>query len=273
MDFSHDPDLELLAQALHPIAQAATKLDLEWMLIGAAARDLLLLQAGSAPSPRRTLDVDIAVCIEIWDQHEALRSELIQTHGAMPDALAPQRLHLACGMSTDIVPFGAISPDGVLHWPPDGEWTLGVAGFAEALESSSRLILPGNLPIRTTSIHHFLALKILAWNDRHSSHPGRDAPDIALLLERALDFVPLEVLYDQHEAILQQHDWDPDLSAIHVLGRRIRDSLRQESLDLLSHILRAQTLETGPLHFVRDLRIGERTLPCLLALRAGIDST
>lgn len=272
MDFSQDPDLDPIAQALHPIAHAATKLGLEWMLIGAVARDLLLLQAGAAPSRRRTLDVDIAVCIETWEQHEALTSELIQSHGAVADTTAPQRLHLASGMPIDIVPFGAISPDSVLRWPPDGEWTLAVTGFAEALDCSSTLILPGHLEIRTVSVHHLLALKLLAWSDRHLSHPGRDAPDIALLLERATDFVALDDLHDQHAAILEQHDWDPDLAAIQVMGRRLRGSLRQESLDPVIRILQAETLVTGPLHLVRELRLDERALPCLLALEAGIES-
>jgi predicted nucleotidyltransferase len=270
MDLSDKPELDLLPQALTPVSRAASKLAQDWVLIGAAARDLILLQAGSDPSPRRTKDVDIAVCVETWAQHEALRAELIHTHHATSDDSAPQRLLLACGTPIDIVPFGGISAEGAIQWPPDREWTLNVAGFEEALANCTLVILPGGLQVKTTSVHHILALKLMAWNDRHLSHPGRDAVDLALLMERATDFIELDELHDQHEHALQRHEWDPELASLDVLGQRLRDTLSPASTALVVDILRSQTLETGTLTLVRELRLDDRGLSCLRALLAGL---
>ncbi len=270
MDFSQNPDLDFLSEALHPIQEVATSLGLTWVLIGAAARDLILLHEGADPSPRRTLDVDIAISVESWDQFETLRTLLIEAHGARPESSSPQRIHLSRNMPIDIVPFGGITRDGVIRWPPEGDWTLGVAGFADALAHSIQVILPGGLRVQTTSAHHFLALKLMAWRDRHLSHPDRDASDLALVMEHATDFIGLDVLYEDHEDTLKLHDFDPDLAALHILGRKLGSALTTEAYQLVLSTLQAETSESGTLTLVRELQQGSRGLAHLRALENGL---
>jgi len=93
------------------IAQRAYALDIQFLVVGATARDLILESAYNIPPLRRTMDIDIGVRVKDWEQFEALKTNLIQTGKIHPTRLA-YRVNFRNEYPIDIIPFGRISePD------------------------------------------------------------------------------------------------------------------------------------------------------------------
>lgn len=113
----------------------AGQLGLEPLLVGATARDLLLVHVFEQPVRRATLDVDFAVALASWEQFEALKLELISGHGFQDEPRQKQRLIYGGegegkGMTIDLVPFGGLQmDDNTVAWPPDMDVLMTVTGL------------------------------------------------------------------------------------------------------------------------------------------------
>lgn len=68
----------LLASVLEALAKAYKEIGAEVYVVGAAARDLSLKLLGAGSAPRRTMDLDVAVLLEKWDEYERLTEILIK---------------------------------------------------------------------------------------------------------------------------------------------------------------------------------------------------
>jgi predicted nucleotidyltransferase len=77
---------------IRAVQAGAGQLGLEPLLVGATARDLLLVHVFEQPVRRATLDVDFAVALASWEQFEALKQELISGHGFQDEPRQKQRL-------------------------------------------------------------------------------------------------------------------------------------------------------------------------------------
>lgn len=73
-DLSAKPDLQPLAEVVRPLQLEATKLDAQVFLMGAAARDVMLLHAYGIETVRLTEDMDFGVMVRDWATFEALRA-------------------------------------------------------------------------------------------------------------------------------------------------------------------------------------------------------
>ena len=123
---------------LHHVEQACSQTGVEWMLVGALARDIHLIDiAGIVPS-RATNDVDIAVAVESWETFAALKESLIESRKFVISNNAQRLLGVddLDGRQLDIVPFGEGIRDAssLIRWPPDAAVVMSVAGFEEAFK-------------------------------------------------------------------------------------------------------------------------------------------
>ena len=112
----------LLASVLEALAKAYKEIGAEVYVVGAAARDLGLKLLGAGSAPRRTMDLDVAVLLEKWDEYERLTEILIKD--GFVKAPEKQRFYY-CGIENvryevDIVPFGDIAQEEMVAWPPEG---------------------------------------------------------------------------------------------------------------------------------------------------------
>ena len=73
LDFSHRPDLKSLGRVAHALQAAAEPAGVNFLLVGATARDLMLRYAHGIEPARQTVDVDFAVMVNSWPSFEALR--------------------------------------------------------------------------------------------------------------------------------------------------------------------------------------------------------
>lgn len=67
----------LLVELLRKLTACFKRIDREFYVIGATARDLILQQLIGAESRRRTRDLDIAIAIPDWEAFEHIKEVLI----------------------------------------------------------------------------------------------------------------------------------------------------------------------------------------------------
>ncbi|MFT7664256.1 MAG: putative nucleotidyltransferase [Planctomycetota bacterium] len=272
MDLSNKTELLELAKALRPISQRAAELRIDWLLIGAAARDIILGHMYGMRVSRATFDVDVAIQIQTWDQYSALSDALIAKDGAKLDANAKQRLHFPSSSQIDLVPFGGIEEHGEVQWPPKADPVLGVHGLREAYEQSVLVLLPEQLEIRIPTVEYFVCLKLFAWSDRHDRKPRHDSVDLADVLGNAEQLIELGDLYDYHEPAMKAGDYDSTRAVLQVLGERLNRTLHSRTSDRLKAILTREVNEDGRLELMRELGGEKEWMFLLRALLRGLGS-
>src|SRR5690349_4407524 len=98
-DASTITDLQPVATILTDLHRAAEQSGVKIMLVGAAARDLLIRHVvGSAPE-RATADVDIAVAASSWPDIDRLTDGLERKTGSV-------HKFIVRGVEVDVIPFG-----------------------------------------------------------------------------------------------------------------------------------------------------------------------
>jgi predicted nucleotidyltransferase len=108
-----DPGLLRVIAAVQAGAKAE---GVEPLLVGAAARDLLLVHVHGQRVRRATRDVDFAVALESWEAFEQLKRRLVTDQGFAIDSRQVQRLVLSAsgegaGTVIDLVPYGQLQVD------------------------------------------------------------------------------------------------------------------------------------------------------------------
>ena len=139
------PDRPLEPSALGvltTVRRVAKEFALDWRVIGAMARDIMLKGVFDLDAGRATRDVDLAVVVSGWNQFENLKSALLST-GLFREARGiAHRLYHATGAGSegyplDVIPFGGTEqPEHVIAWPPDMAEVMNVAGYGEALAAA-----------------------------------------------------------------------------------------------------------------------------------------
>lgn len=64
---------------------------------------------------------------------------------------------------------------------------MNVLGYQEASATAIQTTLPGGQDVLVVSLPMLIVLKMLAWEDRHSYAPRKDADDLMLMLGKYLD--------------------------------------------------------------------------------------
>ncbi len=118
-----------------------------------------------------------------------------------------------------------------------------VAGFSDAYTDAVRVRVNGMLTVPVVSPSGLVLLKLIAWQERHVEQPGRDAADIAYVLRHYGEIITEDTLFNTYLDAMQAVDYDIDLAAARVLGRRVRQIVT-DSLPRLMDLIR-QELEAG----------------------------
>jgi predicted nucleotidyltransferase len=213
-------DLRILGH----VEQACAQTGVEWMLVGALARDIHLVEIAGIHPLRATNDVDIAVAVESWETFAALKELLIGSRKFVTSKNAQRLLGVddLDGRQLDIVPFGVgiRDPGSLIRWPPDAAVVMSVAGFEEAFRSSVEHKI-GEQLIRLASVPGLASLKLIAWRDRHHE-TTKDAVDFALLLRAYEHVLGSNELYVVHLDVLEDNGFDPRIASAWLLGAHIR---------------------------------------------------
>lgn len=169
----------LLVELLRKLTDSFSKMDKEFYVIGATARDIVMQQLLDTESKRRTRDLDIAIAIPDWDTFEQVKQSLI-VDGFEKSRDMQQRLYYG-EYELDIVPYGVVAKDDDnIYWPPDEVVAMSVKGFDEVLSEAITVSIDDDFKIKIASLHGLFLLKFNAWLDRNAK-TSKDAEDMSFI--------------------------------------------------------------------------------------------
>jgi len=169
----------LLVELLRKLTDSFSKMDKEFYVIGATARDIIIQQLLDTESKRRTRDLDIAIAIPDWETFEQVKQSLI-ADGFEKSSDMQQRFYYG-EYELDIVPYGVVAKeDDKIYWPPEEEIAMSVKGFDEVLSEAITVSIDDDFKVKIASLHGLLLLKFNAWLDRNTK-TSKDAEDMSFI--------------------------------------------------------------------------------------------
>ncbi len=170
----------LLVELLRKLTDSFSKMDREFYVIGATARDIIMQQLLDTESTRRTKDLDIAIAIPDWNTFEQVKQSLI-ADGFEKSRDMQQRFYYG-EYELDIVPYGVVAKeDDNIYWPPEEVVAMSVKGFDEVLSEAITVSIDDEFKVKIASLHGLFLLKFNAWLDRNAK-TSKDAEDMSFIL-------------------------------------------------------------------------------------------
>lgn len=225
---------------LRAVAEEAQAQQIDYILVGATARDILLTHVSGLVTRRATYDVDFAVAVKDWDQFDALRTRLI-ARGTFKAGGKAQQLYYQpqdgdLAYQLDLVPFGGVSQGTTeVAWPPDMKIIMNVAGYDDVLAAAELVTVAPGFDGKVVSLPGLAILKLVAWSDRGKANP-KDAQDLIHLMDSYAAAGNLDRVYDE-EGVIDAGGYDPDLAGVYLLGQDIRRVASAATLDELNRII------------------------------------
>ena len=258
LDLADKHDLTFLAELVADLRAAAPAW--EPLVVGAMARDLLLYYAYKIPVDRATEDVDLAFAITDWREFEALRAALLASAFFEAHESVVHRIYHRRHGAVDLIPFGGLEhPDGSIAWPPRGDEVMTVVGYREALASAIDVKLPAGQRVLVVSLPMLAVLKVIAWSERHTTAPRKDATDLLLILKNYLDAGNQQRLYDEAPHLLEGSDFDYERAGAWLAGQDAATTLRPDGVmqkrvhQIVSTILAKEVDPDGPLRLIGEV--------------------
>jgi predicted nucleotidyltransferase len=213
-----------------------------FFVVGATARDILLNHCHAIRSYRATRDLDIGVEVAGWDEFRSLADALVDTGKFTPTREA-YRLNFG-RFPVDIVPYGGVSLDNHISWPPDNQVIMNIMGFQEAYDYgvTVRLSEEPILDVKVPAIPGMALMKVISWNDRYPER-SKDAEDLLFLMENYAEAGNLDRLYEDEIELLQAEGLDQTLAGIRLLGRDMASMATVATGEAIKVILETETGE------------------------------
>jgi predicted nucleotidyltransferase len=258
LDLADKNDLTFLAELIRDLRTATQTW--EPLLVGAMARDILLYYAHGIPVIRATEDVDLGFAVTDWEAFVTLRAALIaSTYFESHERIAQKMFHRG-NRELDLIPFGGVEQaDGSIAWPPRGEEVMTVVGYREALASAIDVRLPENQRVLVVSLPMLAVLKLVAWSERHSAVPRKDATDLLLILKNYLDAGNQHRLYEEAPHLLDDSNFDYERAGAWLAGQDAANAIKAEhamqtgTYKKISTILSKEIDPDGPLALIGEL--------------------
>ncbi|MBS3028243.1 MAG: hypothetical protein HCA25_14465 [Dolichospermum sp. DET50] len=208
-------------------------LEVPMLLIGAQAR-LLIFDSQYQVQGRATNDWDVAVKLDNWDKYNLLITTM--TTGQNPlfkkTRVIHKFIHIETELEVDVVPFGDISkPKEEINWQDGNQ--MSVLGLEDAF-ANTEIIIIDNIEIRVADIDAFIALKLLAWNERRAN---KDLEDIITILLKSANEEDEQRVYDEFVDEIIEGNFEVDEAAIIFIGRNIQNKFKPESFNKVKEIV------------------------------------
>lgn len=233
-----NPEFKEILQALNSFFQSK---EIDFYIVGATARDILLTNLYGLIPERKTMDIDIAIAISDWKEFEIIERELPQREYFEKDSHQKQRFIYKGFYAIDVIPFGKIAQkDGNIYWPPDGVIAMSVSGFPEIAAATISVSIDNEFDIKVSSLSGFFLLKLMAWKDRYLSS-SKDAYDIALILLHYLGINEQRAV-QEHYDLYEAEPFDQIEASGRLIARDIKALIgrNKDTMTYLMEILRRE---------------------------------
>lgn len=228
------------------IAEVCAEVGVEFLVVGATARDLILHYGHGAPIKRATTDIDVAVLVADWATFNELK-EALEACG-YKKSKAAQRFFSPSDTPVDIVPFGAVADAAsTILWPPAGDTSMSVLGFREAHEHADivRIQESPAIDICVATPVGLALLKLMAWQDRSPDVRPKDAVDLRYLLDYYEKIPEVSDTLYSDAGLGERYSWDTQLMAAELLGKSVREIIGTDAAQVLQTLTAdSQILET-----------------------------
>jgi len=276
-DLSGKIDQQTVA-VLSVAKKVADSLTIPFFVVGASARDIILIHCYGLKTPRMTKDIDLGVEVASWQQFNQLRESLLSTGKVSPTS----KLHSLKFDSVliDIVPFGAITDERRrISWPREHEIIMSLVGFKEAYEYSLTVRLSSNpeLDIQLPTLPGLALMKLISWKDGYPERQ-RDAEDLLVIMQKYEKAGNFDRLYEKERSLLEEESFDTRYASIRLLGRDMAIMAELFTLDTIRTILDAETGQLSQYRLVTDMIKSrfdfdaefDEILPLIEKLRQGL---
>ncbi|MEK7258178.1 MAG: nucleotidyl transferase AbiEii/AbiGii toxin family protein [Pseudomonadota bacterium] len=215
-----------LREIYQKMNSAATATDCDYLVVGAMARDLILVHGFGAKIERGTRDVDFGINVESWSVFSSLKQYLVGM-GFTADKREFQKLHYLGSdnlpWEIDVIPFGFVEKaESLISWPPEYNKNMSVLGFEEASTSSIKVVISKDpeIIVPVASPVGMCLLKLVAWLDRPEERRPKDAIDIKYLIET---FSKIPAVNDElyAQGYMAKQDFDETKASAMKLGHDV----------------------------------------------------
>jgi predicted nucleotidyltransferase len=213
-----------LKEVFDALEEAFRKLDIDYYLIGAIARDIWY--ARGKKNFRKTKDVDFAVLVGNKAAYEEVR-QFLKDHKNFQDTKGNAFVMLTpAGVQVDILPFGEIEIDDGVSLEGAGLTNIKVNGFMEVYKSGTEEVsmLTGHV-FKVATLPAIVLLKLIAFDDRPEKRL-KDARDIANIINLYFD-LQADLIYTEHSDVFLTSEEElnkvslQEIAAM-VIGREIK---------------------------------------------------
>ena len=221
---AHKPVDADIVTVLRAVEGVTSQLGVAYFLVGATARDVLLVHVFGLPPGRATRDVDFALVMPDWATFEEVKAQLQAAEQFAVDERSAHRLRFKRtgekhGVVVDLIPFGGVAENkSIIKWPPDLMIIMTITGFEDAFRAAIPVEIENNLVVSVASFPGLALLKLFAWKDRQAEDP-KDAIDLVTLLCNYEQIGNQDRIYDEAVQVLEEMDYDPQLAGAWLLGK------------------------------------------------------
>lgn len=251
VDLSGKIDKQRL-EAIETISRIASSLRIPFFLIGATARDMLLI-VHNIQTYRTTLDIDIGIKVPNWEKFNKLKKGLVETD-RFTSTKEEQKLKYKDHIEIDIIPFGAISDENHnINWPSQ-DTVMNVLGFEETFRHAqmARLSSKPVLDVKLVTLPGLAVMKIFSWKDKYPERK-KDTTDLFLITRHYTDAGNFERIPEEMPELLESDDFDYVKAGARLLGRDIAKVLNPATKKEVLDILEKETGEQDRYRLIEDM--------------------
>lgn len=158
-------------------------------VVGAVARDIMMILSGGDASKRRTIDLDVAIAIEDWHSFDIVCETLQKSHFkrfGITQKFYYEGENGDSDYEVDVVPFGGVAIDEKICWPPEGNPVMSVKCFQDVMNKAVDVNVNDELTVKIAPLCGQFLIKLDAWNDRNAL-TDKDAEDMVFILKNYHD--------------------------------------------------------------------------------------
>ncbi len=239
--------LHPLAIEMLKVAEAIfTDLGIEFYIVGAVARDILLSARPEYTSKRMTNDIDFAIMVGNEEEFYIIKERLLATGLFNADKTEAIKLFYKERLEIDLMPFGGIeNKEREIELKKPKLFKMDMPGFLELIPYLQTITIE-DLSFKVVSMEGIVLLKLFAWGDRPVR--TKDISDIEHIIEAYFDLHSDEI-YDNYYDVMGLFDTvNPfylKLVAARVIGRKMHDIIKEDVslLERIKDVLRKRPTE------------------------------
>ncbi|MBE0494115.1 MAG: nucleotidyl transferase AbiEii/AbiGii toxin family protein [Thiomicrospira sp.] len=229
-----------LVDVYQRVQTLADQLQLDVLVVGAMARDLVLVHGFNARLERGTRDIDFAVQLADWSSFHTLTEALINDNFRKSEKWSHRfNFNAKDDMTWEIgiIPFGGVTdPEQNIKWPPDQSIMMSVLGFDEAHENALYVNIGDDVSsfvMKVVSPPAMSVLKLISWLEREPTIRRKDAQDLRYLMNT---YSKIPQIFDRiyEQGFMEAQDWDEDKASAMILGADANALIKPNTHEFLS---------------------------------------